>query len=250
MKLLVQSDLHFEHDVAYEPWKRLHPAPQGDIDALVLAGDIASPELIDATLTWMCDIYPRVVYVPGNHEHWRRDPRRVYAQLDVLAARCPNLYVLGPRRTVTLGGLRFVGATGWGHPGARTLATAGLDFRFMDDPQSWMAATSEDNWSWLESAVGEADVVVTHTVPTIRGIASRYIGSVGNWYFCPERDDLVAACGAPLWICGHTHDPFDLQLGDTRVVCNPRGYPFESNLARGRFNADLIIDVEPRREKS
>ena len=27
-----------------------------------------------------------------------------------------------------------------------------------------------------------------------------------------------------LWVHGHMHDDFDYMIGDTRVVCNPRGY--------------------------
>jgi hypothetical protein len=27
-----------------------------------------------------------------------------------------------------------------------------------------------------------------------------------------------------LWTHGHTHEPFDYMIGDTRIVCNPRGY--------------------------
>jgi hypothetical protein len=27
-----------------------------------------------------------------------------------------------------------------------------------------------------------------------------------------------------LWTHGHTHELFDYMIGDTRVVCNPRGY--------------------------
>ena len=27
-----------------------------------------------------------------------------------------------------------------------------------------------------------------------------------------------------LWTHGHTHEEFDYMVGDTRVVCNPRGY--------------------------
>ena len=27
-----------------------------------------------------------------------------------------------------------------------------------------------------------------------------------------------------LWTHGHTHEDFDYMVGDTRVVCNPRGY--------------------------
>jgi hypothetical protein len=27
-----------------------------------------------------------------------------------------------------------------------------------------------------------------------------------------------------LWVHGHMHNPSDYMIGDTRVVCNPRGY--------------------------
>jgi hypothetical protein len=27
-----------------------------------------------------------------------------------------------------------------------------------------------------------------------------------------------------LWTHGHTHHPFDYIVGETRVICNPRGY--------------------------
>ena len=27
-----------------------------------------------------------------------------------------------------------------------------------------------------------------------------------------------------LWTHGHTHEPFDYMVGETRIVCNPRGY--------------------------
>jgi len=27
-----------------------------------------------------------------------------------------------------------------------------------------------------------------------------------------------------LWTHGHTHYPFDYQIGECRIVCNPRGY--------------------------
>ena len=31
-----------------------------------------------------------------------------------------------------------------------------------------------------------------------------------------------------LWVSGHTHTPFDYQVGDTRVIGNPRGFREET----------------------
>jgi hypothetical protein len=34
-----------------------------------------------------------------------------------------------------------------------------------------------------------------------------------------------------LWTHGHTHDVFDYMIGDTRILCNPRGYILYENRA-------------------
>lgn len=245
MKLLVQSDLHFEH--AAEPsWHEL-PQVEG-VDALVLAGDIASREGLRAALTRACTQYPQVIYTAGNHEHWGTDPEGVMSTLREIERDCSNLHVLAPGRMSKVRGITFVGATGWGHPRARPLL--GLDFRWMREPWRWMADTSEVHWAWLDAAARTADVVVTHMVPTRKGIAPKYASYSSNWYFCAEQDELVQACGAPLWICGHTHEPFDVRVGQTRVVCNPRGYPYENNQANAKFNPRFVVEAEPRAKES
>ena len=55
-------------------------------------------------------------------------------------------------------------------------------------------------------------------------------------FFAP----LVEERGARLWIHGHTHISFDYQVGDTRVVCNARGYPGEQGTS---MNPALVIEV-------
>ena len=42
-----------------------------------------------------------------------------------------------------------------------------------------------------------------------------------------------------LWSHGHTHHCFDYTVGDTRIVCNPLGYPGE----RSGFNPDCVVDI-------
>ena len=48
-------------------------------------------------------------------------------------------------------------------------------------------------------------------------------------FFYDDREDLVRAIGAKLWIAGHTHDPFDYQAGAARVVGNPAGGSVRQN---------------------
>lgn len=115
-----------------------------------------------------------------------------------------------------------------------------------------------ESMAWLQSELENGDpaktVVVTHHYPSKHSTAPRY-----------AQDKLTAAFGskldvelltkAKLWIHGHTHDSYDYSLGDSkrsvRVVCNPRGYPFnrlKDEYENSAFNPGLLIDVgiDPR----
>ena len=49
-----------------------------------------------------------------------------------------------------------------------------------------------------------------------------------NYYFASDLDNFILDNqNIKLWIHGHVHDPFDYKIGETRVVCNPLGYPRE-----------------------
>ena len=58
--------------------------------------------------------------------------------------------------------------------------------------------------------------------------------------YVSDHDQLVSKSGASLWIHGHVHASSDYVLGDTRVVCNPRGYPGEPV---DGFQLGLIVEV-------
>ena len=45
-----------------------------------------------------------------------------------------------------------------------------------------------------------------------------------------------------LWIHGHTHCKFDYNIGNTRIVTNPSGYPSERD-CRINFNKGFVIEI-------
>jgi predicted phosphodiesterase len=46
-----------------------------------------------------------------------------------------------------------------------------------------------------------------------------------NGNFASRLDDLILDHPEiAVWVHGHMHNPSDYQVGDTRVLCNPRGY--------------------------
>jgi hypothetical protein len=46
-----------------------------------------------------------------------------------------------------------------------------------------------------------------------------------NGGFGSDLDDfIIDHPEIQVWTHGHTHDPFNYKIGNTRVICNPRGY--------------------------
>ena len=77
-----------------------------------------------------------------------------------------------------------------------------------------------------EAKKGDKIVVVGHHTPSTKSMHPRYAydqlmnGGYHNSYeeYIMDHPQIV------LWTHGHTHERYDYMIGDTRVVCNPRGY--------------------------
>lgn len=68
-------------------------------------------------------------------------------------------------------------------------------------------------------------VVVGHHCPSELSVAEMYKGNLLNAAFRSGLDDFIEARPQiKLWLHGHTHYNFNYWIGETRVVCNPRGY--------------------------
>lgn len=76
----------------------------------------------------------------------------------------------------------------------------------------------------------KADIWVIHHLPSWQSVHEDYRYSAGNEYFATELSDMILDMERPpkLIVHGHTHRKFDYMIGDTRVICNPRGYPNEN----------------------
>lgn len=69
-------------------------------------------------------------------------------------------------------------------------------------------------------------IVVGHHAPSSRSVADWYrTDTVMNGAFRSELDEFIEDHPQiQLWIHGHMHNDSDYRIGNTRVVCNPRGY--------------------------
>ena len=243
MRIQPVSDLHLEFDEDHGEAFALGLPVLGDV--LVLGGDIVPlrrPTHIRQTFGWFCDRFPRVIYVPGNHEYYKTSPRLASGLLAACARELPNLHVLDAA-VAEIGGTRFVGATLWfpPTPDEADYRQFLVDFALIQDFLPWVHETHAAHLAFLEQTVRPGDVVITHHAPNERSIAPQYQGNPLNRFFvAPDATPLVEGGGARLWIHGHVHTSFDYRVGETRVVCNPRGYPGETGTS---MNPALVIEV-------
>src|SRR5690606_28638686 len=93
---------------------------------------------------------------------------------------------------------------------------------------NWVKKSNKDFKRILNRSCDEDTVVISHHSCSIQSIHPRFANNLYNCFFCDPLDkDIVLTWKPKLWIHGHTHDSFDYILGDTRIICNPSGYPNE-----------------------
>ena len=254
MKIQIASDLHLELRRNHEP--EIHDFyPVEGRDVLVLAGDIGTHVNAWGFIEEELRRSP-VIYVPGNHEYYswqtREHTDEVWRQK---AKQNPNLHYL-IAEGVTIGGVRFWGAPWYSDlfsrraPGyLRLIAESLNDFDpKYDDFGRWTVHRHLEEHArqtgLLREQAGKIDVVITHWPPTRDAVATRFEGNALNGYFVNDNEGLVHMIGARVWISGHVHDAYRAVVGDTLVIGNPAGYPFDGP-KRPLFRPDLAIDVEP-----
>ena len=254
MKIQIASDLHLELR------RRRRPAAGefravADRDLLVLAGDIGRHLNAWGFIKQELARSP-VIYVPGNHEYYCWQTReRVDKAWRRKAQQNTDLHYL-VAEGVTIAGVRFWGAPWYSDlfgrraPGHLRDVEYGIsDFspKFSDFGRWTITRHLEEHarqTKLLREQAGKIDVVITHWPPTRDAVAPRFKGDALNGYFVNDNEGLVHLIGAQVWISGHVHDAYRAVVGDTLVIGNPTGYPFDG-AERPLFRPDLAIEVEP-----
>jgi predicted phosphodiesterase len=257
MKIQILSDLHLGFAAL--------DMPLNDADLLVLAGDIASPR---EAVAWAAARGKPVLYVPGNHEFYGSDLQTTLAELRSLSiGTCVDI-LHGTELHVA--GVRFLGTTLWSD--FRLFGTPSLDAAAMREARQAMrdfqrirvspgagrvfspadaAALFRRESAWLAHSIARPfdgpTVVITHHAPSRRSIHPRFDGALLNASFVSDAEHLLDAGRVDLWIHGHTHDSFDYRIGETRVVCNPRGYVRAGVAENPRFDIDFRVDIAAHR---
>lgn len=241
----ILSDLHFEFhkDKGKSFLDSLDPS---GVDTIILAGDIATSDILLDAIGGFCRKFPQVVMVAGNHEYYHSNPDSVTNLLLGAEALHDNFcWLNNDLRTVD--GVRFLGGTLWfpqPTPNIWHLRHQMNDFRVIKDFEPWVYDQNRACVDAIHRYADRADVIVTHHLPALECVAPRYRRSPLNHYFVHDMTRFIEQCGVPLWVYGHTHDRQEHKIGSTRVVCNPLGYPGES--PQGVYREKMILKVSPR----
>ena len=215
-----------------------------DCDVLVLAGDIDAGWQIAETLDEFCAKFPQVVFVCGNHEHYNISQEDLSANLSAAEKRNKNLHWLrNGKYTTTIDGKVFHGSTGWfrDDPLNQMYQKNMSDFRVISNLKDWVYDEQAAFQTHLEENLKEGDIVVTHHMPSDLVIHDIYKGSALNRFFVCDYTELIMDVKPALWLFGHTHEPTDIVIGETRTVSNARAYPSEFQYTL--FNPNLIIEI-------
>ena len=247
MKLALYSDLHLE--MVLRPKGAMHWSPaEFDVDAVVLAGDIAGGT---DGLCWaaeafrQCPVSPEILYIAGNHEYYSQDRRHLLAEMRETAAKL-GIHFL-ENEVLELNGVRFLGTTLWSD---FALYGAAAKAKHMKAAQQrirdYSAILSDDDRHIdpketshlhlearaflereLEKPFSGKTVVVTHFAPHPECVPEQFRGSVLSPYFTSDMTPLMRRHAIDLWAFGHTHHNINFIESGCRVVSNQMGYPTE-----------------------
>jgi hypothetical protein len=205
--------------------------------------------------------FSHVIMVMGNHEHYHGDFATTQTVLQQMLDQegCSNVHLL-EKTSVTVDHVTFLGGTLWTNLNNRDSRTMHEIPHFMNDfrqiknssiPVSYRSTVDgqaqfktrpgkftpsdqvNDHEACLEYIRTQTDanpdstfVVVGHHAPSPFSVAAQYAGQtlINGAYMSDLSDFITARPQIRLWTHGHTHHDFDYVIGQTRVVCNPRGY--------------------------
>ena len=252
MRIIELSDIHLEWfynvDQGVKYINDIRPVETADV--LILAGDIfelnssAKYRYLDEFRKWAIEI----VYIPGNHEYYGSNPD-IQAE-DALKSMMnkEGIRVLGPNylHSFTYNGIKFVGTTAW-YPANETTryrVENWSDCGYIKNFRTWWPdhALAERKLLWEE--VEEGCIVMTHMLPVWECIQDKFKAEpYYNCLYVADLEDLILEKKPKLWFHGHTHEPVDMMVGNTRLLCNPIGYPHELLIRYPETVKILEIDI-------
>ena len=249
--IMVAQDLHDHPEMSYGMYSNVNLADLGRRQATALR--------FRDFLKRVSFQFPHVVYVAGNHEFYHGKWNQTLTILADECAKHPNIYFL-ERGLKKIDDVIFVGGTLWTDMHKADPLTLHAARDMMNDyrliRKEYEGYTKlkpadtvyrhRDTLGYIEEIVGRKEVeryvVVGHHSPSTKSIHPHYASDylMNGCYHSSLEEFIMDRPQIKLWTHGHTHHPFDYMIGETRIVCNPRGY---EGYEETSWNPNIVLEI-------
>jgi len=253
----IVSDIHLEFYKSINPViSKLNWSDNEDI--LILAGDIGKPftDTYYNFLRYASLKFKHIILVAGNHEYWSSNKTHDALKLKLveLASKFKNVYFLDDA-SVILDGVKYIGATLWSDISKNSYEVKeGMnDYskikHYLGNGKNKMKKKiipsqtliwHNTSVEYLKKEIKDTEIpiiIVTHHLPSFQSLKGNSKDGMSSAY--ATNLEFMIKSPIKLWVHGHNHQTVDYNIGSTRVVCNPLGYPDEDS----GYNSKLIVDV-------
>jgi Icc-related predicted phosphoesterase len=257
MKINIMSDLHLEFGSM-----KVENKEGGDV--LILSGDIGLGHKIEEYEYFFKECseqWKNVIYVPGNHEFYHGDIDETDDKIrDYIESNYDNIAYLN-MDTIDIDEVKFIGTVLWTSMNDDDFFVKEIierkmnDFliiknkkaknRFLpnDSVTSFKMSLDFIEREYENSKDNHKIVVCTHHAPSMQSIHQKYRREmIMNYAYASNLESfIIERSKIVLWTHGHVHDNFDYNVGNTRVVCNPRGY--HGREVNKTFDKNLMLEI-------
>lgn len=265
MKIRLVSDIHTEFfnldEIEQEALKILPKLKEDPQTILILAGDIGSMNKPANLAAFIDEVTPRfkwIYYIPGNHEYYGGNLNSTPDVIRIL---------IKPHKNISFGtmddfwmpeeNLHIHMATLWtdydnGNPLSMAEAERRMnDYRHINIGKRAVNPIDllhihKSTVEHLSSLTEPGDIIVTHHMPSFQSVPESYKFERVNGAYASNLEELILKNKPKIWMHGHTHDACDYMIGETRILCNPRGYG--NQYKKNGYNPTLVVDIEEIKE--
>lgn len=212
-------------------------------------------------LEMLSDRFKYVVGVLGNHDCWQDNISFINRKIneDLVSLGLDKKVFILENNSVVLDDVKFVGGTLWtdfdrANPMILLKAPNIMnDYNYMRVDVDYRKAKPKDllhrhrttrDYIFDNAKRDHPDqkvVVLSHHAPSKISVGPQYQHhGDSNFYYFTDLEAKIDTSEIDLWFHGHCHHVSDYNIGNTRVICNPRGY---INYENTSWNPQLRISL-------
>ncbi|OGT53922.1 MAG: hypothetical protein A3F17_02870 [Gammaproteobacteria bacterium RIFCSPHIGHO2_12_FULL_41_15] len=260
MKIAVHSDLHEDVYPNEESFLTVFDELPA-VDVVILAGDChrAADYIQFADKIRQRQQAQYAIIIAGNHEFYHCELHQGIQLMRDDAANNPHVFYL-ENDVLQIDGVDFIGATLWTNfeifgadNKAAAIVEAGavmLDYRRVRFNDAMLVAEDtvslfNHSYAWLHQQLqtpgADRRIVITHHAPSAKCLSPKYADLLSSAAFASDLEKDIMQSEINYWIYGHTHYSQQIDISETMLVSNARGYMLEQGVTG--YRSDFVIEI-------